>query len=113
MALPSITDARNLGEEELGQEIVAAKKQLFELRMEQSLGRLEKPHQIRHLRHRIAQLLTVEREREIVADREAKAAAAAAQPEAAPEAETVETAAPEAETSEESPTETDSTSEEE
>jgi large subunit ribosomal protein L29 len=65
MALPKIEDARNLSDEELGEEILAVKRELFQLRLEQATRRLEKPHLFKHTKHRLAQLLTVEREREI------------------------------------------------
>ncbi len=65
MAFPKIEDARLLNDEELATEVVNLKKQLFQLRLEQATGRLEKPHLFRHTKHRLAQLLTVEREREL------------------------------------------------
>ena len=67
MALPKIEDARKLGEEELAEEILAIKRELFQLRLEQATRRVEKPHLFKHTKHRLAQLLTVEREREIAA----------------------------------------------
>ena len=63
MALPKIADARNLNPEELADEIVATKRKLFELRLQKATGRLEKTHEFKHNRHRLAQMLTVERER--------------------------------------------------
>lgn len=73
MALPKIEDVRQLSDEELGQEIVKQKQQLFQLRFEQATRRLEKPHQFKHTRHRLAQLLTVERERQLGIDRSSQA----------------------------------------
>ncbi|MFW6263954.1 MAG: 50S ribosomal protein L29 [Cyanobacteriota bacterium] len=73
MSLPKIEEVRNLSDEELGQEIVAVKRQLFELRLQQATRRLEKPHLFKHTRHRMAQLLTVERERQLQAAAEAAA----------------------------------------
>jgi large subunit ribosomal protein L29 len=67
MALPKIADARKLSDEELAEEILAVKRELFQLRLEQATRRLEKPHLFKHAKHRLAQLLTVEREREIAA----------------------------------------------
>jgi len=67
MPLPKIEDVRQLNDQELANKILAAKRELFELRLQQATRRLEKPHQFKHLRHRIAQMLTVERERQIVA----------------------------------------------
>ena len=69
MALPKVEDARKLSEEALAEEILAVKRELFQLRLEQATRRLEKPHQFKHTKHRLAQLLTVEREREIAAEK--------------------------------------------
>ena len=69
MALPKIEDARKLSEDELAAEILAVKRELFQLRLEQATRRLEKPHLFKHAKHRLAQLLTVEREREIAASK--------------------------------------------
>ena len=63
MPLPKISEARQLTDEELASEILATKKQLFELRMKQATSQEFKPHQFKHTRHRLAQLLTVEHER--------------------------------------------------
>ncbi|MGC9504450.1 50S ribosomal protein L29 [Baaleninema sp.] len=67
MSLPKIDEVRNFSNEELSQQVLDVKKQLLDLRVQQSLGQLETPHQFKHLRHRLAQLLTVERERELEA----------------------------------------------
>jgi large subunit ribosomal protein L29 len=67
MPLPKIEDARSLSDGELADAIVAAKRELFDLRMQKATRRLEKPHQFKHTRHRIAQMLTVVRERELAA----------------------------------------------
>jgi large subunit ribosomal protein L29 len=67
MALPKIEDARKLKGDDLAAEILAVKRELFQLRLEQATRRLEKPHLFKHAKHRLAQLLTVEREREIAA----------------------------------------------
>ncbi len=71
MALPKIEDARALSDEELAQEIVSAKRELFNLRFQQATRQEDqaKPHQFKHLRRRIAQLLTVERERELAKEK--------------------------------------------
>ncbi|BAZ66959.1 MAG: 50S ribosomal protein L29 [Pelatocladus maniniholoensis HA4357-MV3] len=64
MPLPKISEARELSNEKLAEEILAVKKQLFYLRLQKATRQLEKPHQFRHARHRLAQLLTVESERQ-------------------------------------------------
>ena len=63
MPLSKVEDARNLTDGELADEILAVKRQLFELRLQQATRRLEKPHQFKHARHRLGQLMTVESER--------------------------------------------------
>ena len=65
MALPNIADARKLSDEELVSEILATKQRLFQLRFQQGTRRPEKPHEFKHARHRLAQLLTVERQRQL------------------------------------------------
>lgn len=72
MALPKIEDARSLSDQELAEKIIAVKKQLFELRFQKGTRRLEKPHQFKHERHRLAQLLTVEHERLLKAKQQAE-----------------------------------------
>ena len=63
MPLPKISEARELTDEKLAEEIVAVKRQLFQLRLQKATRQLDKPHQFKHARHRLAQLLTVEGER--------------------------------------------------
>jgi large subunit ribosomal protein L29 len=65
MALPTIEEARKLNDAELSEQILAVKKELFDLRFQQATRQLEKPHLFRHVKKRLAQLLTVEREREL------------------------------------------------
>ncbi|MGI0485328.1 50S ribosomal protein L29 [Pantanalinema rosaneae CENA516] len=65
MPLPKIEDARKLSDQELEEQIIAIKRELFELRFQKGTRRLEKPHQFKHARHRLAQLMTVERERQL------------------------------------------------
>jgi len=82
MPLPNIEEVRKLSTQELTEAILAAKRELFELRLQQATQRLEKPHQFKHLRHSIAQMMTVERERQIALELEsAKASPENAQPE--------------------------------
>ena len=65
MALPKIEDARKLNDDEIAEAILEAKRELFNLRLQQATRRLEKPHLFKHTRHRLAQLMTVERERQM------------------------------------------------
>ena len=72
MPLPKIEDARKMTEQELADGILAAKRELFELRLQQATRRLEKPHKFKHVKHRIGQMMTVIRERELAAAQSAK-----------------------------------------
>ncbi|QZZ19221.1 50S ribosomal protein L29 [Leptothermofonsia sichuanensis E412] len=65
MPLPKIEDARSLSDKELQEQIVAVKRELFQLRFQKGTRQLEKSHQFKHNRHRLAQLMTVERERQL------------------------------------------------
>ena len=66
MALPKIEEVRKLNDEELAEEILATKRKLFDLRFQQATRHLDnKTHLFKHTRHRMAQLLTVERERQL------------------------------------------------
>ncbi len=71
MAFPKIEEVRDLSDEEIVAEIVKVKRELFNLRMLQSTGRLEKSHLFKLNRHRLAQLLTIERQRELAKEAEA------------------------------------------
>lgn len=88
MALPKIKDARSLNDEELLEAIVETKRDLFQLRFQKATRQLDKSvHQFKHARHRLAQLMTVQRERQLVA--EASAATSQSDESAAATAESV------------------------
>ncbi|AKV66158.1 50S ribosomal protein L29 [Microcystis aeruginosa PCC 9432] len=65
MALPKIAEVRKMSDDDIADAILDAKKKLFELRLQQATRRLEKTHEFKHTRHRLGQLLTVERERQL------------------------------------------------
>ena len=60
-----VKEIRELSTEEINKKIVSCKEELFNLRFQQATGTLEKPSRIRDLRHDIARLKTVLREREL------------------------------------------------
>jgi large subunit ribosomal protein L29 len=64
MALSKIQDLRTLTDAEIEAQILALKRQLFELRLQKATRQEVKPHQFKHIRHQLAQLLTLERERQ-------------------------------------------------
>ncbi len=65
MPLPKIADVRAFTDEELETEILDVKKQLFDLRFQKATRQEIKSHEFKHARHRLAQLLTIERERQL------------------------------------------------
>ena len=65
MNLLKIKDIRELSNKELEGKIINAKKELFNLRMKQSTGTLEKPSKIKELRKDVARMKTIMREREL------------------------------------------------
>lgn len=68
MALPKIEDVRKLNDEELSDAIATTKRELFDLRFQKATRQMETGfHQFKHARHRLSQLMTVERERQIAA----------------------------------------------
>lgn len=64
-----IKEVRDLTPEELRHQYEESAKELFNLRIQQSTGQLEKPSRLRELRRSVARMRTVENERK----KEAKA----------------------------------------
>ena len=58
-------EIRELSNEEILSKIEESKEELFNLRFQQATGSLEKPSRIKDLRHQVARLKTVLREREM------------------------------------------------
>lgn len=59
------TEIRKLSTEELNKKISEYKEELFNLRMSQATGNLEKPSRIKELRKLVARMKTIIREREL------------------------------------------------
>ena len=60
-----IKDIRKLTNEELVKKVKETKEELFTKRMQQANGTLEHPVELRTLRHNVAKIKTVLREREL------------------------------------------------
>ena len=60
-----VKEIRELSTEEIKAKLVETKKELFNLRFQQATGKLEKPSRIRDLRHTVARMKTVLKEREV------------------------------------------------
>lgn len=59
-----IKELRELGLEDLSQKEKVLKKELFELKYQRKIGRVEKPSRFKLIRRDIAKILTVMNERE-------------------------------------------------
>ena len=63
MSFKDFEELKQLDNELLKKEVVDAKKQLFELRLQKATRQAFKPHSFKHLKRKIAQLLTIENSR--------------------------------------------------
>lgn len=59
-----VKEIREMTTEEINAKLVECKEELFNLRFQQATGALEKPSRLRDLRHTVARLKTVLKERE-------------------------------------------------
>ena len=59
-----VKEIRELSTEEINKKLVETKEELFNLRFQQATGNLEKPSRLRELRHTVARMKTVLKERE-------------------------------------------------
>lgn len=66
-----MNDIRKLATKDLNKKLEENKKELFNLKFASATGSLEKPHRIKELRHEVARIKTVIREREISEVKEA------------------------------------------
>jgi large subunit ribosomal protein L29 len=66
-----VRELRDLGEQDLLERLESSKEELFNLRFQLATGQLDNPMRVKQLRHEIAQILTVLRERELEQERDA------------------------------------------
>ncbi|MGD1864522.1 MAG: 50S ribosomal protein L29 [Phormidesmis sp.] len=72
MALVKIKELRALSDDELKAAIADTKRELFDLRFKKATRQMETGfHQFKQNRRKLAQLMTIERERELAAEKEA------------------------------------------
>ena len=74
--MAKVRELRDLGETELFERLEADKEELFNLRFQLATGQLDNPMRIKQVRHEIAQILTIVRERDLETEREELAARA-------------------------------------
>ena len=60
-----VKEIREMTTEDIKKNIASMKEELFNLRFQQATGNLEKPSRIRDLRHTVARMKTVLKEREV------------------------------------------------
>lgn len=60
-----INEIRKLSTSDIDKKILETKKELFDLRLKQAAGQLEKPSRMRELRKDVARMKTIIREREL------------------------------------------------
>ena len=63
MARPEINKVRQLDNDDLVKQLETVRRELFDLRFQQATRRLENPHRFKRARIKLAQLLTVQKER--------------------------------------------------
>lgn len=71
MALSKASELRELSDEDITTEIAKIKRDLFDLRFKKATRQMETGfHEFRHTRRKLAQLMTIERERQITAKKQ-------------------------------------------
>lgn len=66
MAFPKMDDIRQLSDQEVTDEIAATRRRLFDLRFQKGIRKLETgSHQFKQERHRLSQLMTLQRQRQL------------------------------------------------
>jgi large subunit ribosomal protein L29 len=65
-----VAELRDLGDAELLERLESDKEELFNLRFQLATGQLDNPMRIKQVRHEVARILTVLREREAEAELE-------------------------------------------
>jgi large subunit ribosomal protein L29 len=60
MALSNFQDLKELDNNQIEDEIINSKKELFNLRLQRATRQSFKSHNFKHLKHKVAQLLTLE-----------------------------------------------------
>jgi large subunit ribosomal protein L29 len=58
-----VAELREMGDDQLVEQLESAKEELFNLRFQNATGQLDNPARIKQVRHDVARILTVLRER--------------------------------------------------
>jgi large subunit ribosomal protein L29 len=71
--MAKVGELRDLGDEDLIERLESSKEELFNLRFQLATGQLDNPMRIKDVRHDVARILTILREREIASLAETEA----------------------------------------
>ena len=63
--MANVQELRDLADLELIERLESDKEELFNLRFQLATGQIDNPMRIKHVRHEIARILTIVREREL------------------------------------------------
>ena len=63
--MAKVRELRDLGDADLVERLDSSKEELFNLRFQLATGQLDNPMRIKDVRHEIARILTIVREREL------------------------------------------------
>ena len=66
--MANVQELRDLGDDELFERLESDKEELFNLRFQLATGQIDNPMRIKDVRHEIARILTIVRERQIDAE---------------------------------------------
>lgn len=66
MSFPKIKEILSLETDQIEKEILAAKKQLFDLRLKRATRQSFKAHMFCHTKHRLGQLLMIKKQRLLI-----------------------------------------------
>ena len=61
------SEVRDMTQDELGDKLIALKKEQFNLRFQRASGQLENTAQVRRIRHDIARVQTIQNEKQLAA----------------------------------------------
>lgn len=66
MALPNFQELKDLSDTQIQELIINSKKELFNLRLQKATRQSFKPHNFKHLKRKIAQLMTLKSQKNTV-----------------------------------------------
>jgi large subunit ribosomal protein L29 len=65
MSLSKMSELKELSSDDIEAQIQEVKRQLFDLRFQKATRQTVQPHQFKHARHKLAQLMTLQQARQL------------------------------------------------